>query len=132
MSITLDNQSIKCFSTDTSTLDNESFSSQVLEPSTDNCEEEWVAIRPFATDNCINLNDEIVNIVSISVEKEKVSILLQIVLTLIYLILLSEIRKLYPTFVKPYLEFASSTLKKLNKRESRIEGSEKIGNGSRT
>jgi len=40
----------------------------------DDDDEEWIAVRPFLANKCANSSSEIVNLVSISVEKEKILI----------------------------------------------------------
>lgn len=68
MSMSLDNTSMISHEENTS-IREEDGSSQPLDGT-----DEWIAVKPFVLDKCINLNNEIVNIVSISVEKEKVSL----------------------------------------------------------
>lgn len=69
MSISLDNTYMMSHGEDTS-IREEDENSHPLDGT-----DEWIAVKPFVLDKCINLNNEIVNIVSISVEKEKVSLL---------------------------------------------------------
>ena len=68
MSMSLDNTSMMSHANkDVSKVDDEN--GQLLDSS-----EDWIAVKPFVLDKCVNLNNEIVNIVSISVEKEKILI----------------------------------------------------------
>lgn len=63
MALSFDNKTTNCCYDDSSTPD-------VINPKID--EDEWIAVRPFSSNNIVNFDDKIVNIVSISVEKEKI------------------------------------------------------------
>lgn len=65
MALSFDNKTTNCCYDDSSTPDVNNLKDKIDE-------DDWIAVRPFSSNNIVNLDDKIVNIVSISVEKEKV------------------------------------------------------------
>ena len=76
MSLQLDNKTTNCCYDDTSTIIHNDDNGPPDSDINNVDEDDWIAVKPFFSEACVNLNKEIVNIVSISVEKEKVSLIL--------------------------------------------------------